>query len=754
ILTLQSVKQEIQEHQPEFDPEEEVEEETTESFPENLEQENVTDFHASTENIHEESDENHIIEYTDHLDQNSITSEVNSNLSEPMNNGMNIEYVEKVANSESSYVKETHMIEQENSENFEHVEINPDMEVTPAEENAAESQEELDEFNNDNENNMNDSDVDDYHIVEGVHITGDVEAGNDVPVEPEVSVEKPLPTSINNTNILRHALKTNKEPRIKKDNRLYLYVVQHPEKENVDSLSLEMSNLCKPMKANPRSILKSSHAMFQAKNDNETFQHQEERLSKRFARCKEAMQARIFHNFINKTTIPQAPIRKNRLPRKQKIKPVERMDEEIVVQEVMVSSNGFMEAVGEGFNKENLEVTEYVELTDSDDDYDPKRVNKKKKKHKRKKIEITISDDSDVSHDSVIELDESDDEINQHKEQEVPKSANGDVALNSSPMKRRRGRPPKNRKLSSSESQTKSESESPLKKIRVEPSENLEKPEIPCPKCDKTFPSQNSLKTHLQHHSLQSSLKNALPEYKYKCDDCGNAFKNGILLKKHVCLKRFSCSICTKKFPDASSLNAHKRTHAKKQLIKNTTIARVSPKKVKPVPSAENFKSPRKINNLKCKTCGKLCSSMQNLNVHMKTHREYVCTTCSAKFGSQLLLEKHVRESCVKSPRNNRKSMKIKNAGSEASIKSRTPTKPTPVGLKVNCDKCSLQFVTHKALFKHKVLKHGLETPDKTILQKGGAEKLRTENFYGGVPAGNRLKNVYADVKCRLDFKK
>ncbi|EEZ97368.1 protein suppressor of hairy wing [Tribolium castaneum] len=581
---------------------------------------------------------------------------------------------------------------------FEHVEVRPDMEIT-----HHEPPEEIEDFNNEN---VNDSDENDYQIVEGVHITGDVEPN-------EMDKQNTIPS----TNILKHVVKSTKDAhKQKKDNKLFFYVVQHPEKENVDSLSLEMSNLlCRP-KVNPRSILKSSHAMFQAKNEMENVEQEDERFNKRFARCKEAMQARIFNNFINKTTIPQAPVRQSRLPRKQKIKPLERMDEEIVVQEVMVSSTGFVDTASGGVNKENFEVTEYVELTDSDDDYDPKKVIRKKKKHRRRKIEITISDDSDASHDSVIELDETDDE--------EPKSPDA--------PKRRRGRPPK--------------------KSRVESNDIASKPEIPCPKCEKTFPSQNSLKTHLQHHNLQSSIKNALPESKYKCDDCAISFKNSILLKNHKCLKKFTCPVCKKKFPDMSSLTGHKRVHAKEQLVKSTAVVRVSPKKMKPV--LPKSKSPQN----KCKTCGKICSSEQNLNVHMKTHKEYVCSTCSATFVSQFMLEKHVRENCVKFkvPQVTRRSMRIKNASSAEQLSPKSPKRSPMKGrerltmssLKLKCDKCNDQFGTFKALFRHKVVKHNMETPDKEALEKEQPE----EKTHEGVPVAKGLQNVWTGVNLKLDF--
>ncbi|XP_044261958.1 uncharacterized protein LOC123009601 [Tribolium madens] len=668
ILSLHNVKQELQESQSEY---------------------------AIPEPVSEEPPEHH-------LDYEESPEQTQDNLEE-YNEEEPFEHEEN--SSESAVLPEAKV--------FEHVEVQPDMEIT-----QHEPPEEIEDFNNEN---VNDSDENDYQIVEGMHITGDVETNEINPVDKQ--------NTFNSTNILKHVVKSNKDAhKLKKDNKLYFYVVQHPEKENVDSLSLEMSNLCRP-KVNPRSILKSSHAMFQSKNEMENVEQQDERLNKRFARCKEAMQARIFNNFINKTTIPQAPIRQSRLPRKQKIKPLERMDEEIVVQEVMVSSTGFVDTTSGGVNKENLEVTEYVELTDSDDDYDPKKVNRKKKKHRRRKIEITISDESDVSNDSVIELNETDDE--EPKSPDVPK--------------RRRGRPPKNKPTETASS------DSPAKKSRVEAIDNQTKPEIPCPKCEKTFPSQNSLKTHLQHHNLQSSIKNALPESKYKCDDCAISFKNSVLLKNHKCLKKFTCPVCKKKFPDTSSLTGHKRIHAKEQLVKTTAVAQVSPKKMKAVLPTQ--KSPPN----KCKTCGKVCSSEQNLNVHVKTHKEYICGSCSASFISKFMLEKHVRENCVKfkMPQITRRSMRIKSASGVE--KQQSPKSPKRASLKtggklsslkVKCDNCNDQFATYKALIRHKVVKHNLETPDKATLKK---VEVRNK-FDGGVPAAKNLQNVWSNFKCELDF--
>lgn len=71
-----------------------------------------------------------------------------------------------------------------------------------------------------------------------------------------------------------------------------------------------------------------------------------------YLRCKT-----IFIVNLYRTTIPQAPVRQTRQPRKQEIKPVsERRDEEIIVQEVMISSNGFVENLNQKFKNKKLQV--------------------------------------------------------------------------------------------------------------------------------------------------------------------------------------------------------------------------------------------------------------------------------------------------------------------------------------------------------------------------------------------------------------
>lgn len=201
--------------------------------------------------------------------------------------------------------------------------------------------------------NENESDNEDYEIVEGMHVTGDTDMENDevsqINEAPEsfsyqmmskctpwkqnaVKTQQitPVDTRYLKTLVRNVALKETHTGYNNNGNKNVgnYFIVKYPEKENVATIQQTGIKL---QNSNPRSILKSSFV--QQKTDINLAD--EERMEKRFAKSKEATQARLLHNYIAKTTILHAPVRQKRLPRKQTIKPVERQDEEIIVQEVL-----------------------------------------------------------------------------------------------------------------------------------------------------------------------------------------------------------------------------------------------------------------------------------------------------------------------------------------------------------------------------------------------------------------------------------
>lgn len=91
---------------------------------------------------------------------------------------------------------------------------------------------------------------------------------------------------------------------------------------------------------------------------------------------------------------------------------------------------------------------------------------------------------------------------------------------------------------------------------------------------------------------------------KYKCETCNQTFKNGILLKRHVCnsdkINQYNCKLCNLKFKDITVFNMHKKKHIKENLVKSTSEVQISPMKFLSSGKRDLTKSPKKsLNHLK-----------------------------------------------------------------------------------------------------------------------------------------------------------
>lgn len=356
-------------------------------------------------------------------------------------------------------------------------------------------------------------------------------------------------------------------------------------------------------------------------------------------------------------------------------------------------------------------------------------------------MEIVISDSEnpESDDDSVIQIgsdDSESDDKSKSEEEGVKKRGRGrprknihaDVGVNS--LKRKRGRPPKKAKSDSEMSTRVSEDE--LEQIRKEveshvmetrnnaalqrrakqDENDLLKNEAKCTKCAKTFPSQNSLRTHMQYHNFrESSIRNAKSTEppktsQHRCSDCNQTFKNVILLNRHLKdHEKLGCKICRRIFPDIFKLAAHKRMHIKRQLARSTNTVLITPKKIT-TPAQKQ---------LKCDVCGAIFVSTSKLGLHLKIHKRFACATCSEVFLSKVMLDIHMRERCVKirSPANRRLTFKNKGLSFQKSGDTSTVNPKKGVFETFVCDICKLVFSTHTGLFKHKVNKHGSKSISK-----------------------------------------
>lgn len=618
-----------------------------------------------------------------------------------------IETAKPVGHYEELFVKESHLIDDSNG---------------TAEENGIA--------------HLNDSETEEYDTIEGVHVTGDIEGSpyENVDIRKSPSYQASLLAS--KKRIIKNVIR---KVRIQKNDgksNLY-YLVKNTEKENMGQIPSN-SITARP---NPRSILKCSVAATETQN----YEDEEEKYDKRFAKSKEAQQARLFHNFIAQTKIIHAPVRQERLPRKQQIKPMKRTDEEIVVQEVVVSSNGFIETSEEGIVKERvpLKPTEYIQLTDSDEDFDPKAPHKRKRKIKRRKpmVEITISDSEENSSDESAKDD-----------------SNNSDEIATAIVKRPRGRPPKNHDKDEEKEVVKRPRGRPPKHPKPQ-TEFLEEEIIvikidnKCPKCPKSFPSEGSLRSHMQYHNFSQTSSN---DTKYMCEKCGDTFKNSFLLNKHINTHNTSnivCVICKKVFNDQGQLATHKRTHIKQQMFKNTTLPKYSPKV---------FKCALKN---KCDTCNKVFPNISALNIHKKTHKNLFCQNCKTSFTTKFTFGNHLRVSCVKTSRSPRRPQSLREKKpltlrqstipvakiEEVVVPKSIPTKSTVI-TNIKCDSCSMTFATYTSLFKHKVLKHGLDTPNKSVTKGTKRKSLyRNRTAHSGVRPSIGLKTAFAGLQSKIE---
>ncbi|GJQ72628.1 putative zinc finger protein [Trypoxylus dichotomus] len=587
--------------------------------------------------------------------------------------------------------------------------------------------------------NLNDNE--EYETVESIHITGDPDENMYEKTDIRKSPSYQASTIASRKKIIKNVIRKVKIQKNDEKANLY-YLIKNPEKENMGRI---LSN--STLKPNPRSILKCSIAAAESQK----YEEEEEKYDKRFAKSKEAQQARQFHNFIAQTKIIHAPIRQGRLPRKQQITPMKRTDEEIVVQEVVVSSNGVVKTFEKGALKDlvQLKPTEYIQLTDSDEDFDPKTPHKKKRKGKKRKpmVEITISDSDEESSDESLNDAYADNNLEE-------------TIISPVTLKRPRGRPPKHHDKDDDKEVVKRPRGRPPKYPKPEPMEPEEeiiviKIDHRCPKCPKSFPSEGSLRSHMQYHNFCQTKSS---DTKYMCEKCGDTFKNSFLLNRHINSHKTSnitCGNCKKVFNDQAQLAAHKKVHIKQEMFRNTTLPKDSPRNLRYA-----------VKN-KCGDCGKMFRNVSALNIHLKEHTHLYCQSCQKHFASKFTFGNHLRLYCVKrrlrSPKkqfsvNEKRLTNIRQSAITVPKKVEIPVVKPPIATasvvvtNIKCDSCSMTFATYTSLFKHKVLKHGLDSPSKSIFKERTTKSLhKNKTPHSGVKPSVGLKNAFMKLQSKLE---
>lgn len=128
----------------------------------------------------------------------------------------------------------------------------------------------------------------------------------------------------------------------------------------------------------------------------------------------------------------------------------------------------------------------------------------------------------------------------------------------------------------------------------------------------------------------------------FKCGECGQSFENARELQSHISshkLPTFKCSVCKVKFGSLSLLEVHLRTHF------NYVNYDVCNMKVDVAKMKQHLCGAD--NHIDCDYCEQKFTSTQQLIEHLKTHngntKIYRCSKCSKSFTMEFLAKIHQR---------------------------------------------------------------------------------------------------------------
>lgn len=202
---------------------------------------------------------------------------------------------------------------------------------------------------------------------------------------------------------------------------------------------------------------------------------------------------------------------------------------------------------------------------------------------------------------------------------------------------------------------------------------------IKCPRCDKKFLHQSSIKTHIRrdHERIAHELKYLCntcgkkfssriglerhsvvhkPDRPYECIECGQAFKLNFSLTKHIKTKhsninvyhvRIPCKICSKQI-SKTNMQTHMRIHKNnRNLIKCSQCSKTFLHEIslKQHVERKHENIARSLKHL-CNVCGKGAGSLAELDLHMRTHSDektFECDKCGIKYKSRAGLTHHVK---------------------------------------------------------------------------------------------------------------
>ena len=172
-----------------------------------------------------------------------------------------------------------------------------------------------------------------------------------------------------------------------------------------------------------------------------------------------------------------------------------------------------------------------------------------------------------------------------------------------------------------------------------------------CSDCEKQFKNACDLKRHLVVHSKEKN---------FLCEHCNTTFTMKQNLLRHIqmqhneeALERYKCQYCGNDFKDKSSLKTHESKHfeAKPHQCPNCGVKYSSkPCLLNHIAVVHEGKNP--IKHI-CPICGKQFRKTQNYKAHYQAHlfgKAFSCDMCGNSFQQECFLKTHKMYSCKNSP--------------------------------------------------------------------------------------------------------